>query len=155
MVKDNDFLKKVYEIDQNKILFYMEIEYKLLNMFLIVYPIIVTSVVGISQYIDKKLTLILTIFMSILLFVMTIFIHKKVHATHKTITDYGNDIKNIWEYFDMFSKDIYLNNKVILDNDARNIGHGDGHKKTLNILWAMTIITSVGLLIFGFFNFTI
>ena len=152
--KDIDFIKQVYENSEKKMRWHADIEYKLLNMFIIIYPIIITSLIGVSKYLDDKdIYLFLAVSMAFFIFVLTLLIDKKVKHEHNTYEKIGGQIVRIWEYFGLFEKDFYLRCNSILSDTARNYGKGDGHKKTLNILWAMSITTASILILFGLVNY--
>lgn len=149
MIRDDDFLKKVYEEHQDKLRWHSEIEYKLLNMLIIINPVIITAVIGLNEYIDDKVTyFVLVLAMSSFLLILTVYVDKKVKHEHSTYEAVGQDVVRIWEYFGLFKSSLY--HKPILTEEAKEYGKGFGYKKTLHIIWAMTITTFILLIGFGF-----
>jgi len=156
MPKNVDFLKRVYEEHHNKLRWHSDIEYRLLHMFIIINPVIITATIAIKQYITNKFTyLALVIIMASFLIVLTFFIDKKVKHEHNTYHDVAKDIVRIWEYFDLFKKNTYISNKAILTEKAKSFGDGKGYLKTLNILWAMTYTICILLIGFGLIQLVI
>jgi len=158
MPQDNDFLKTFFVDCQNAMRWRSETEYKLLNMFIVQDSIIITAIVGINQLaIDKTLFFWYTIAVALYLFVLTIFITRKINAEHDVYTDIGKQVQKIWEYFELFERGSYITNKTILDkklksNTEKGYGQGPGYKKTKNILWAMTGMTIVIIVSIGYFS---
>ncbi len=156
MVKSDDFLKIVYKKHQDKMRWHSEIEYRLLKMFIIINPVIITAIIGINQYIpDKSTYFVLVCSMVSFLAVLTIFITIKIYYEHKTYEGVGQDVVRIWEYFELFEKGSYLTCNQILTDKAKEYGKGGGYIKTLFILWSMTITIVISLLLFGYSQFLI
>ena len=150
MPKDDMFLRDFFVDCQNAMRHRSETEYKLLKMFIILNPIIITAILGINELVSDKGTFLgLTLSMAIFLAVLTKLISSKVKAEHKIYENIGQQVVKIWEYFKLFDSGAYIINDSILDNNARSYGKGRGHFKTLHILWAMTIMTDTILVIFG------
>jgi len=150
-VIDDDFLKIVYKEHQNKLRWHSDVEYRLLNMFLIINPVIITAVIGIHQFIeDKNQYFYLTESIASILIVLTICITIKVYIEKRTYTEVAKDTIRIWEYFELFKVGSYLPAQAILSEKAKKYGEGVGWLATLLILWAVTIVTSFLLVMFGY-----
>lgn len=128
-----------------------DVEYRLLKMFIVINPVIITAIIGVNEYINNKNTYFaLTCSMAVFLIILTIFIDIKIRHEHVSYKAVGQDVVKIWEYFELFDIGAYLPNDSILPEEARKHGTGSGYKKTLYILWAMTITVSVLLIGFGY-----
>lgn len=150
MVKDDEFLKEFFADCQNAMRWRSETEWRLLNLFMVLYPIIAGAVLGISELVhDKTLFLVLALSMTAFLTVLTIFLTAKVKAEHRVYEALGQQVVKIWQYFGLFEKGAYIEGEVILEEKARGYGKGKGHLRTLNILWAMTVMTDAILIAIG------
>ena len=150
MPKDDEFLKEFFVDCQNAMRHRSETEYKLLNMFIILDPIIITAILGIKELVsDKCIFLGLTFSMAIFLTVLTILITSKIKAEHRIYEKIGQQVVKIWEYFKLFEKGAYIGDDIILDEEAKSYGKGRGHLKTLHILWGITIMTDIILTVSG------
>ncbi len=150
MAQDDDFLKVVFSECLNSMRFRSGTEYKLLHMSVIIAPIIITATIGINELIiDKGIFFIFTLWMVFFLITLTLLFTMKIIAEHVTYEKIGKQVKKIWTYFELFKKGSYLTNEAILDKDAEKIGEGKGYLKTLYILWAIAIITSIIILVLG------
>ena len=154
MPKDNEFLREFFVDCQNAMRWRSEIEYKLLNMVIILNPIIVTAILGINEIVsDEKIFLVLTFSMAIFLTVLTILLTLKIKAEHKTYEVIGQQVVKIWKYFKLFEKGAYIDDDKILDKESENYGKGRGYLRTLCILWAMTIMTDTILIVIGIIKY--
>ncbi len=155
MPKNVDFLKKLHEISENKMRWHSDIEYRLLKMFIIINPAIITAIFGIYKLIENGDTnnfQILTNSIAVFLIILTLTITIKIYAEHRTYHNIGQQIVRIWEYFDLFKNGVYLRNDTIMDEKAKTYGKGLGYIWTLLILWAMTLTTAIILISFGCFK---
>ena len=154
MVADKDFLKKFYELQYKRLEWHSKIEYRLLNIFIIILPVIITGSIAINEFITDNIAyLVLVVSMSIFLIILALLIWVKVNAEHKTYVAIAEDMKNVWKYFELNKKGAYLAGDMILTKDWEEIGKGSGYKKTLYILWAITISISIVLILFGLSRF--
>jgi hypothetical protein len=153
MVLSQDFLIESYKDFKTSMQWHSDIEYKLLNMYMVLYPVVATILLAIYGLVDKTTYLGIISAMMIILTILTFFIDRKIRAEHKTYEAIGQQIVRIWTYFDLFTRGTYLPNEAILSEDARRFGTGDGYKKTLNIFWAITIITDIILLHSGILHY--
>lgn len=148
--KDDEFLKVILVECEKKLRWHSDIEYRLLNMFIVISPVIITAVIGIKQFIgDSDQYFYLTKSIAIFLLILTFFISLKVYFEHKTYRDVAEDVINIWKFFKLLEDGVYLPNQRILSKNAENYGKGIGWFATVLILWVITIVTSSILLIFG------
>jgi len=154
MVVDREFLKNVYHESVVKMKWHSDIEYKLLNMYLVVYPVIATVLLAIYELVKDKTTyLSITISLSIILTIFTILIHLKILREHKTYEKIGQQVVKIWKYFDLFQIGAYIPGEQIMDSTALTFGRGPGYKYTLGIFWTITIITDLILIISGILHY--
>ena len=148
--KSDDFLIRFSSDCQKAMRTRMQTEYKLLRMFIILNPVIITAVLGINNLVGDRRTFIWIAFsMAAFLTVLTMLITLKIVAEHKIYEKIGGYVVNTWEYFDLFKDGAYIAGKTILDEDAKSYGKGSGYKKTIYILWAMMIMADVILAIFA------
>ncbi len=153
---DDDFLKIFYEIQYRRLEAHSKIEYRLLNMFIVIFPTTITASIAISQIIkDNGLYLTLVSFVSLFLLILTKAISIKVHSEHKTYKSIAKSMIKIWEYFQLTKNGAYLSNKTIQGEDYKKFGDGTGYKDSLLILWAITFVVIAVLIGFGAIRFII
>jgi len=150
MPANDDFLREFFVDCQNAMRHRSETEYKLLNLFMILNAAIISVVIGVDEFVTDNVKFIgVTFSMVAFLTFITILVHNKIKAEHEIYEKLGQQVVKIWEYFELFKKGAYIDNDMILDEEARNYGKGKGYLRTLHILWGMTIITDTILIIFG------
>ena len=151
ITKSDDFLIRFSSDCQKAMRARMQTEYKLLRMFIILNPVIITAVLGIYNLVGDRRTFIgIACSMAFFLTALTLLITRKIVAEHKIYEKIGGYVVNTWEYFGLFKEGAYIAGKTILDEDARRYGTGSGYRKTIHILWAMMIMADVILAIFVF-----
>ena len=150
MPKDQEFLRVLFSENQSSMRFRSSTEYKLLQAFMVVVPVTIAAVVGLNDVVtNEALYIVMTGSLALLLTAFTIVITMKINAEHKIYEEIGAQNVRIWEYFELFDKGVYLEDKSILDEGARRYGTGQGHKKTINILWVVTILVDFILVLAG------
>jgi uncharacterized membrane protein len=156
MAKDDEFLKEFFVDCQNGMRWHSETEWKLLNLFMILHPVIVGATLGMTELTSNRmLFLALAISMAVFLTVLTILLTVRVVDAHKYYETLGRVVVKIWEYFGLFEEGAYLEGKAILEDKARRYGTGKGHRRTLHILWGMTGMTDVILMVVGLIAYLI
>ncbi len=154
MPKNEEFLKQLFVESQKLMLYRSEVEYKLLNVFILINSAVISVTFGsygliVNKYAFLGATLSVLIFVTILTFV----IYLKVQREHKIYEKVGQQIVRIWEYFDLFKKGVYLKDASILNEDAKNYGKGRNYLGTISIFVVITIMTDIILMIFIIMKF--
>ena len=155
MPKIDDFLKEYYLDTQITMRSRSETEYRLLNMFIVVNPIIITAIFALSELVDDKvLFLALTLSVATLLAMLTILLTLKIKAEHEIYVQLGQHVVKVWKYFGLFEKGVYIND-AILEKTVEDYGTGEGYLRTLRILWGIPIFTSAIVSALGIIRFIV
>ncbi|KYK35825.1 MAG: hypothetical protein AYK18_12720 [Theionarchaea archaeon DG-70] len=150
MPKDDKFLREFFVECEKAMQWRSETETKLLNIFMILNPIIVTAILGINELVsDKRIFLCLTLLMAAFLILITMLLTSIIKAEHKAYEVIGKQVIKIWEYFKLFEKGAYIDNDAILEDEARDYGTGKGYLRTLYILWVITIMVNAFIISIG------
>ena len=150
MVKDDEFLKEFFADCQNAMRWRSETEWKLLNLFIVLHPVIVGAMLGVGDLVDDKtISFALALSMAAFLTVLTILLTVKIRAEHRIYEEIGQQVVRIWWYFGLFDKGAYLEDEAILEEKAKGYGRGKGYLRTLYILWAITGMTDAILIVVG------
>lgn len=130
MPKNDEFLMRFFLDCQKSMRTRMQTEYKLLRMFIVLNPVIITAVLGISNLpVDKRTFLWIAFSLAAFLTVLTISITVKIIAEHKIYEKIGGYVVNIWKYFGLFEKGVYL------ANDASS-SYNKSHLLIINLFFA-------------------
>lgn len=150
VVKDDDALKQFVGDSLRAMRWRSETEYRLLGLLAVLCPAMITAMFGIAKLGgDRLLDVAFPISLAFFLIFLTISFSVKILAEHKVYEALGQQVVKAWEYFGLFEAGTYGNN-AILTADAKKLGTGQGHCKTLLILWAMTIGTVAILVVAAF-----
>jgi len=155
MVTDKDFLARYYSECQGEMRWRREIEYKLMGIIITInaasLPIVATILKLTDE--DKYLKVGLPLCLAISLMLAALLIIRKIYQERHIYKILGKYTIKIWEYFSMFHCNSYLEGEPILEEDARKIGKGKGHKRTAQVIISITSFTVTILLATSLFNY--
>ncbi len=154
MPPSDDFLLDLFKDCREEMRARREIEFRLLQLLLVFYPIIVTAMATLYQSnINPTMYMILTLGAVFLTLITTQFVTSRIDYEHQTYAELGRDVQRIWRYFEMFQPGAYLKETSILppylDDVEKGYGQGQGHKKTIRLAWMITITVIAILLTLG------
>jgi hypothetical protein len=153
MAKSDEFLRDFVTDCQSAMRWRADIEWKLLNLYIVLPPAIVGAMFGISKLLNStSLFWVLTASIIILITVLTILLTAKINAQHIIYEALGQQVVKVWKYFGLFDKGTYLEKEAVLDEKARGYGKGKGHLQTLYILWTITLLTNAILIAIAFIS---
>jgi len=144
MQKGDEFLIEYYRESSEEMRFRASTEYRLLQFLLVLYPAIAAGMfASYSNGITQPAYLLLSIAASIFVLLASTFVSVKVYHEHNVRADIGRAVQKIWLYFQMFEQGAYIESDVILPrtllDEQTGYGTGPGHKRTLVIIWTITI----------------
>jgi hypothetical protein len=146
---DENFLQDHLKDVRSEMSWRRELEFRLLQFLLVFYPIIGGAIVALFQspVIDKHVFYITASGASLLILVATIFVTDRINREHRSYAELGYQVQKIWAYFGLFEPGAYIGNDTVvptrLYNQEKGYGQGQGHKKTLGLIW----LTAIALLL--------
>ena len=145
-----DYLKDVRE----EMKWRRELEFQLLQFLLIFYPIIATAMITLYQTsITPQIYLVLSLGASIFILITSMFVTYRINIEHKAYANLGRIVQKIWTHFGVFELGAYIKEDVILPDTLRDpikgFGQGQGYKRTLLLIWIVTITLIVMLIALG------
>lgn len=144
MEKDPEFLKDLFSETQASMRFRSEREYKLLRIFMIVAPLVITASVSLHKYVeDVGVYVVCNAALAFLLTSLSYLIADKIQSEHETYRDMGQQTVRIWKYFRLFEKGAYLSEEQILPEHAAKYGTGKGHREVIRIIWTIAIFLDI------------
>lgn len=158
MNPNDDFVQKYLEDIRNEMRWRRELEFRLLQFLLVFYPIVATAMVALYQSpISPNVFAIISIGASLIIFPATLFVSNRIVIEHKAYSKLANTVLKIWEYFGLFQIGAYIENGAILDSSLKDpiegFGKGKGYKRTLSLIWSITIVMVVLILTLGVLKF--
>ncbi len=142
--KNDDFLKTYYIDAQNEMRWRREVEYKLLTNYIAISAFLLPAEALLyKEMASMPHRMLAATCITIAVFVLTIGVSLKIRAENTIYKALGRNVVAIWEYFEMFSKGTYLSSQPMLPKNSRQYGQGSGYKRTLYVLWSLTVTVSV------------
>ena len=144
MYPNDEFLREYLKDIRKEMSWRRELEFRLLQFLLIFFPIIATAMVTLYQSTVTGQTYLATaIGASLLIIAASLFVTDRVFREHKAYADLGRQAQKIWAYFALFEPGAYLPDEAmipeILRDSKRGFGQGQGHRKTLALIWLVTV----------------
>jgi uncharacterized protein YqgQ len=125
MSKDDRFLTEFFVECQKAMQWRSETETKLLNIFMILNPIIITAILGMNELVsDKRIFLSLTLVMAVFLTLIAMVFTSIIEAEHTAYEMIGKQVIKIWEYFKLFEKGAYIDCEAILEKRLEAVAQG-------------------------------
>jgi len=123
-----------------------ELEFRLLQLLLVFYPIIGTVMVQLftSDVVNVVAFRFTAIVLALLILGVSYFVISRIGHEHKAYARLGKQVQMIWTYFGLFESGTYLPDKAFLSDDLRDenegYGQGKGYRKTQTLIAALTIV---------------
>jgi len=158
MKPSDDFLQKYLDNVRDEMKWRRDLEFRLLQFLLVFYPIIGTAMVALFQIAISPTTyLILSIGASLFILPATLFVTNRIIVEHKAYAVLARTVIKIWAYFGLFEPNAYIKNDVILDSSLQDpktgYGQGKGYKRTLYLIWTITVAMMILILTLGILKF--
>jgi hypothetical protein len=123
-----------------------ELEFRLLQLLLVFYPIIGTVIVQLftSNIVNAEAFQFTAGVLALLILAVSFFVLSRIEHEHKAYAKLGKQVQMIWEYFGLFESGAYLPNRAFLPAELRDkqdgYGQGKGYRRTQILIGALTIV---------------
>lgn len=122
-----------------------ELEFRLLQLLLVFYPIIGTVMVQLFNSNVNALAFRFTaVVLAFMILVVSYFVISRISHEHKAYAKLGKQVQMIWTYFGLFESGAYLKDKAFLPAELRDekegYGQGMGYRKTQILIGALTFV---------------
>jgi hypothetical protein len=141
---DDKFLQDHLKDVRSEMSWRRELEFRLMQFLLVFYPIIGTAMISLFQSdVSVQAFSITAAGAALLILVASIFVTDRINREHRAYSILGRQVQKIWSYFGLFEPGAYIDDKTIvsleLKDEQKGYGQGQGHKKTLGLIWLITI----------------
>lgn len=126
-----------------------ELEFRLLQLLLVFYPIIGTVIVQLftSNVVNAEAFRFTAVVLAFLILGVSYFVISRIDHEHKAYAKLGKQVQLIWEYFGLFESGMYLPNQAFLPAELRDetegYGQGKGYRRTQILIGALTFVMLV------------
>lgn len=123
-----------------------ELEFRLLQLLLVFYPIIGTVMVQLftSNIVNAVAFRFTAVVLAFLILAVSYFVISRISHEHKAYAKLGKQVQMIWKYFGLFELGAYLPSQAFLTAELRDekegYGQGKGYRKTQILIGALTIV---------------
>lgn len=142
---DEKFLQEHLRDVKAEMAWRRELEFRLLQLLLVFYPIIGTvmvqlfnSSVGVSAF---RFT---SVVLAFLILAVSYFVISRISHEHKAYAKLGKQAQMIWKYYGLFESGAYVPNQALLSRELLDekggYGQGKGYRKTQILIGALTIV---------------
>lgn len=120
-----------------------ELEFRLLQLLLVFYPIIGTVVVQLFNSNVSALAFRITAgFLAFLILAVSYFVISRISHEHKAYAMLGKQVLMVWKYFGLFERGAYIKDRVFLPaellDEKKGYAQGPGYKRTQTLISALT-----------------
>lgn len=138
MIEDPDFLVKVYEDVTAEMRCRRNFESQLVHYYFLFYTLVGIATVTLFQAgTNHESFPVISLGIFLLIAMMTSFLTFRIVYDHKKYIEFGQIAVRIWEYFEMFTKNAYLQEEAIVPEKFKDYGKGKGYFYTCLLLWLM------------------
>lgn len=123
-----------------------ELEFRLLQLLLVFYPIIGTVMVQLfaSDIVNVEAFRFTAAVLALLILGVSFFVISRIEHEHKAYAKLGKQVQMIWEYFGLFEAGVYLPKRAFLPAELRDkkdgYGQGKGYRRTQILIGALTVV---------------
>ncbi|HNO30549.1 MAG TPA: hypothetical protein PKI78_02100 [Anaerolineales bacterium] len=122
-----------------------ELEFRLLQLLLVFYPIIGTVMVQLfNSDVDAFAFRFTAIILAFLILAVSYFVVSRISHEHKAYAKLGKQVQMIWKYYGLFESGAYIPDKSFLSKDLldekEGYGQGQGYRKTQILIGALTFV---------------
>jgi len=143
---DDKFIQEHLKDTRAEMSWRRELEFRLLQLLLVLYPIIGSIMVQLfqSKEVNALAFKITAGFLAILIVAVSYFVIARIEREHEAYAKLGKQVQKIWLYFGLFEPGVYLNNQSFLSTDLldeeKGIGQGKGYRKTQVLIGGLTAV---------------
>jgi hypothetical protein len=128
-----------------------ELEFRLLQFPLIFYSILGTAMVALFQSsVSSAVFWGVVAVASFLIIGVSWFVFDRIRHEHIAYAELGGEVQKIWTYYGFFKPGAYIKDDTILpvrlNEPGKGYGQGQGYKKTIRLIWFVSIALIVTLL---------
>ena len=122
-----------------------DVEFRLLQLLLVFYPIIGTVMVQVfqSDNVSIQAFRITTSLIAFLILAVFFFVIQRIYYEHKAYSKLAKQVLKIWLYFRLFESGAYLKDQTFLPTDLldekNGLGQGKGYLRTQILIVAITL----------------
>jgi hypothetical protein len=141
---DEKFLQDYLKDARSEMTWRRELEFRMLQFLLVFYPIIATVMVALFQNTatTPQVYGIVAVGASILIIAASLFVTDRVRREHQAYAGLARTVQKIWTHYGLFESGAYLDNDTVLPvallDSRTGFGQGQGHKRTLALIWLVT-----------------
>ena len=122
-----------------------ELEFRLLQLLLVFYPIIGTVAVQLFNSNVNALAFRITAgFLAFLILTVSYFVISRISHEHKAYAKLGKQVQMIWEYFGLFEMGAYIKDRAFLSaellDEKKGYAQGLGYQRTQILIVALTVV---------------
>lgn len=123
-----------------------ELEFRLLQLLLVFYPIIGTVMVQLfsSSVISRSAFRFTAAVLALMILAVSYFVISRIDHEHRAYTRLGRQVQMIWKYFGLFESGAYVPAQAFLSTDLLDekdgYGQGKGYRRTQTLIGALTLV---------------
>ena len=122
-----------------------ELEFRLLQLLLVFYPIIGTVMVQLfNSNVSVSAFQFTVVVLAFMILTVSFFVISRISHEHEAYARLGKQIQMIWKYFGLFETGAYLPNKSFLSKELLDekdgYGQGKGYRRTQILIGALTFV---------------
>jgi len=161
MPRDDNFMSEYFKQSQERMRHTSDTELRLLWFLLLFFPIIGVMMATLyGSEIERTAYLFLSIGVSVVFLIVTLFMDIKIRAEHNTYREIGQSVKKVWRYFQLSDEGAYLEKERIIPEEEvvpdphKGYGAGKGYRRTIYIVWTLTVAMIGVIITLGVLKFT-
>lgn len=122
-----------------------ELEFRLLQLLLVFYPIIGTVMVQLfNSGVSISAFRFTAVVLALLILAVSYFVISRIDHEHKAYAKLGKQVQMIWKYFGLFESGAYVPAQVFLStnllDEKDGYGQGKGYRRTQILIGALTLV---------------
>lgn len=142
---DEKFLQAHLQDVKAEMAWRRELEFRLLQLLLVFYPIIGTVVVQLFNSNVNALAFRITAgFLAFLILAVSYFVISRISHEHKAYARLGKQVQMIWKYFGLFETGAYMKDRALLSaellDEKKGYAQGPGYQRTQILIGALTVV---------------
>jgi len=142
---DDKFLQDYLRDVKAEMSWRRELEFRLLQLLLVFYPIIGTVMVQLfNSNVSASAFRFTAIVLAFLMLAVSYFVIHRISHEHKAYTKLGKQVQMIWMHFGLFESGAYLPDRAFLStellDEGKGYGQGKGYRKTQILIGTLTIV---------------
>ena len=141
---DDRILQDLLKDARSEMSWRRDVEFRLLQLLLVFYPIIGTVMVQVFQSnVSIQAFRITATLIAFLILAVFFFVIQRIEYEHKAYSKLAKQVLKIWSYFRLFESGAYLKDQAFLPVDLLDekdgLGQGKGYRRTQILIVAITM----------------